>query len=97
MVISATFNVGDLSPHVKDALEDPSDLRSNPLEEGEVDIGPCPIQFEDVNMAHENQEQLALANQIQPLFSFPSSQISTVLGSTFGDDPVVAFGRILLC
>ena len=35
MVVSATFNIGDLSHNI----EDPSDLRSNPSEEGEVDAG----------------------------------------------------------
>ena len=39
MAVLATFNVGDLSPYVEDSLEDPSDLRPNPLEEGEVDAG----------------------------------------------------------
>ena len=29
--------IGDLSPYVEDNIEDPSDLRSNPSEEGEVD------------------------------------------------------------
>jgi len=39
MAISATFNIGDLSPYVEDCFEDPSDLRSNPFEEGEVNVG----------------------------------------------------------
>ena len=39
MVASATFNFGDLSPYVQDYFEDPSDLRSNPFEEGEVNAG----------------------------------------------------------
>jgi len=39
MVVFATFNVGDLSPYVEDSIEDPLDLRSNPSEEGEVDVG----------------------------------------------------------
>ena len=80
MVVSTTFNVGDLSPYVEDALEDSSDLKSNPLEEGEVDIVACTKEFQGVNMNQENQEQPTLANQIQALFSFPSSQTSTVLG-----------------
>jgi len=33
MAVSATFNVGNLSPYVEDALDDPLNLRSNPLEE----------------------------------------------------------------
>ena len=38
MAISTTFNIGDLNPYVKDYFEDPSDLRSNLLKEGEVDL-----------------------------------------------------------
>jgi len=34
MAISATFNVGDLSPYIDDYFEDPSNLRTNPLEKG---------------------------------------------------------------
>jgi len=41
MGVSATFYVGDLSPYVEDSIEDPSDLRANPPEEGEVDVGAC--------------------------------------------------------
>jgi len=37
MAISATFNIGDLSPYVEDCIEDPLDFRSNPLEKGEID------------------------------------------------------------
>jgi len=33
-----TFNIGDLSPYMEDCFEDPSDLRSNPPEGGEVDV-----------------------------------------------------------
>jgi len=48
MAVSATFNIGDLSPYVEDAIENPfryysqqklSNLRSNPSEEGEDDEG----------------------------------------------------------
>jgi len=38
-VVSATFNIRDLSPYVKDTIKDPSDLSSNLPEEGEVDAG----------------------------------------------------------
>ena len=38
MAISITFNVGDLSPYMEDCFEDPSSLRLNPLEGGEVDV-----------------------------------------------------------
>ena len=41
IAVSATFNIGDLSPYVEDTIEDPSDLRSNPSKEGEVDAGAC--------------------------------------------------------
>jgi len=37
MAVSTTFNIGDLSPYAEDYFEDPSDLRSNPSKEGEVD------------------------------------------------------------
>ena len=37
MAISSTFNTRDLSPHVEDTIKDPSDLRSNPSKEREVD------------------------------------------------------------
>jgi len=38
MAIFATFNVGHSSPYVEDCFEDPMDLRTDHLEEGEVDI-----------------------------------------------------------
>jgi len=38
MAVSATFNISDLSPHTEDNIEDPSDLRANPLQEKEVDV-----------------------------------------------------------
>ena len=37
MAISATFNFGYPSRYMEDTMEDPSDLRLNPSEEGEVD------------------------------------------------------------
>jgi len=37
MTVSATFNISDLSPSVEDNFEHPSDLRTNPHEEEEVD------------------------------------------------------------
>jgi len=42
IAVSAMFNIGDLSPYVEDTVEDPSDLRSNPSEEGEVNAGAFP-------------------------------------------------------
>jgi len=34
MAVSATFNIGILSPFVEDYFENPFDFRENPLEEG---------------------------------------------------------------
>jgi len=41
MALSATFNIGDLSSHVKDSIQDPSYLRTNSSKEGEVVVGAC--------------------------------------------------------
>jgi len=38
MAVSATFNIGDLSPYIEDCFEDPLDLRSNPFKERKVDV-----------------------------------------------------------
>ena len=35
--ISATFNIGDLTPYIEDEDEDIGNLRANPLQGGEVD------------------------------------------------------------
>ena len=35
--ISATFNVGDLTPYIEDEDDNIGDLRENPLQGGEVD------------------------------------------------------------
>jgi len=37
VAVSATLNICDLCPYVEDCFGDPSDLRSNPFEEWEVD------------------------------------------------------------
>jgi len=42
MAVSTTFNVGDLSPYVKDDI-DFGDLRENPFEGGEDDAGQAPV------------------------------------------------------
>jgi len=39
VIVSAMLNTGDLSPYVEDNFQDLSDLRANPLEEGDIDIG----------------------------------------------------------
>ena len=38
MAVSATFTIGNLSPYVEDYFNNPSNLRSNPFEKGEVDV-----------------------------------------------------------
>ena len=89
MAISATFNIGDLSPYVDDPIEDPSDLRSNPSEEREVDAGAYPQGYPEDNQGQGDQDQGALSGKIRALFSFPSSRVYTVLGNQFADDPKV--------
>jgi len=42
MAVSATFNIGDLSPYVEDTIEDTSNLRSNTSKEGEVNARAFP-------------------------------------------------------
>jgi len=42
IAVSTMLNIGDLSPYVEDTVEDPSHLRSNPFEEGEVNAGTFP-------------------------------------------------------
>ena len=38
---------------MEDNLEEPSDLKSNPLEEGEVDVGACLSMNLDANKSQE--------------------------------------------
>ena len=64
MAVSATFNIGDLSPYVKDNFEDPSDLRSNPSEEGEVDARALAKEAQGNlgdQQAKDNQDQGAVS------------------------------------
>ena len=70
MGVSATFYVGDLSPYVEDSIEDPSDLRANPPEEGEVDAGACEQGQTERNQGKTDQDQGA----ILALFSLTSSR-----------------------
>ena len=79
MAVSATFNVGDLSPYVKDSVEDPSDLRTNPSEEGEVNAGACT----QGNLKSQQGQGDQAQGAIQALFSFTSSRVCTVLGNHF--------------
>jgi len=67
-------------------------LRSNPSKEGEVDVGECPQGRLEDDQGQGNQEQGALANQIQALLSLPNSPIHTDLRNHFGDDHVVIIG-----
>jgi len=50
MAVSATFNIRDLSPYVEDVIEDHSDLRLNPSEEGEVDAGALAKEAQGINV-----------------------------------------------
>jgi len=97
MAISATFNIRDLSPYVEDTVEDPSDLRSIPFEEGEIDVGAYPQGHSKDNQDQGDQEQRALNGQIQALFSFPCFWVCTVMETHFGDDLTIMIGRVLLC
>ena len=93
MAVSATFNIGDLSPYVEDNIEKPSgyysqskpsDLWSNPSEEGEVDAGALAKKVQGSpkdQQAKEDQDQGA----IQALFSFTSSRACTVLETPLVD------------
>jgi len=92
LLFKAHLTLGTLSSYVEDTAEDPSNLRSNPPEEGEVDAGACPQGYSEDDQGQRDQEQGALTNQIQALFSFPSSHICTVLDNHFGDDPMVMIG-----
>jgi len=76
VAVLATFNVGDLSPSVEDCFEDPSDLRSNPPEEGEVNVeyntqegSQDPNQDQGINQGQGAQGNHITPSQIQALFS----------------------------
>jgi len=96
MAVSATFNVSDLSPYVEDSIEDPSDLRPNPLEEREVDAGvgeQRPQDHSGSSQDKKDQDQGA----IQALFSITSSRVCTDLEASFGRANQDMLGRVLLC
>jgi len=105
MAISSTFNIGDLSPYVEDAIENPSryysqqkpsDLRSNPSEEGEVDAGALAkgtLGIPEDQQVKEDQHQGA----IQALFSFTSSRACAVVETPFGGSNQGMIGRVLRC
>jgi len=84
MAVSATFNIGDLSPYVEDNIEDPSDLRSNPSEEGEVDAAALAKEAQGNprdQQAKDDQDQGA----IRALFLFTSSRVCTILETLLED------------
>ena len=83
MAVSATFNIGDLSLYVEDNIEDPSDLRSNPSEEGEVDAGALAKETQG-NLGDQQAKDNQYQGAIQALFSFTSSRVCTDLGTPFG-------------
>jgi len=96
MAVSATFNIGDLSPYVEDNFEDPSDLRPNPSQEGEVDAGALAKETQG-NLGDPQAEDVQDQGAIQALFSFTSSRVSTVLGVPFEGANQGMIGRVLLC
>ena len=52
------------------------------------DVGTYPYEGLDDGKAEGDQEPAALPSQIQALFSFSNSQISAVLGCSFGQDSI---------
>ena len=66
--VSATFNVGDLSPY----LEDDLDLRANPSQPGEDDVNMSPQPLEptcgdEITRLHENPAQVKEGDSAQAL------------------------------
>jgi len=55
MVVSVTFNIGELSSYVGDSLKEPLDWRSNPCEEGEFNVGTYPQETLDDGKDQEDQ------------------------------------------
>jgi len=53
MAVSTTFNIRDLSPYVEDNFEDPSYLRTNPLQKGEIEVEQGTIE----SSQNPNQDQ----------------------------------------
>jgi len=81
---------------VEDSIEDPSDLRPNPLEEGEVDAGAVeqnPQDHSRNSQGQQDQDQGA----ILALFSITSSRLCTELETSFGGPNHGMLGRVLLC
>jgi len=62
MAVSATLNVGDLSPYIEDKI-DFGDLRANPLKGGEDDADQEPVQD-----PHPEPEKGLLFSHLQGLF-----------------------------
>ena len=62
-----------------------------------LDAGAYPQGHLGDNEGQGDQDQGALASQIQVLFSFSSSRVCTVLENQIGDDLKVMIGQVLLC
>ena len=102
MAISATFNIGDLSPYVDDCFEDPLDFRSNSLEEWEVNAQAGiqesflnPNQVQGINQAKEDQGKQALIHQIHSLFSCSNLKLSMVLDGMILGVSKMSYGQVL--
>jgi len=104
MAISATFNIGDLSPYVEDCFEDTSDLRANPLEEGEVDAKQCiqvsSLNWNDVHDTNQGQEdhgQKVMINHIPSLLFYSNLELTMVFDGLIVRVSKTSYGRVLLC
>ena len=62
---------------MEDIIEDPSNLRSNPSEEGEIDAGAYNQGHPKGHQGQEDQDQ----GVIQALFSFTSSRVCLFWGT----------------
>jgi len=103
MLVSTAFNIGELSPYVEVCFEDPSDMRSNPLEEREVDAesaqeGPQdPNEGKGTNQDQGNQGNQISLQQIQALFSYTKPELITVLEGRILGVSKTSYGHVLLC
>jgi len=86
MAVSSTFSIAGLSPYVEDCFKGPSNLRWNPLEEGEVNARQgiwesllYPNQVPDSDQAKEDQGKQALIHHIHSLLSCSNLELSIAL------------------
>ena len=82
MDVSATFNIGDSIRLVEDYFEDPSNLRTNPLKEGEADADQDAITHEGKGKHLSNTALLSmfvLTHLEWSRFQLASSKALTVL------------------